>query len=408
MKRVAASFLPLIALDYRSNTPLYRQLYEWFRGAILAGQLRPGQRVPSTRSLATELKVSRIPVLNAYEQLLAEGYFESFVGAGTCVARSIPEDTLIAAARKARRGSPERVEKRGPRRMSRRGTALTQLPVQTWLDNLGAFRVSLPALEHFPIGIWSKIVARYARRPLRAMMAYGGPMGYLPFREVIAEYLRTVRGVRCEPSQIIVTTGSQQALQLSAQVLLDPKGQVWMEEPGYPSARHAFMTAGAQVIPVRVDHNGMDVAEVIRRGRNARVVYVTPSHQYPMGMTMSATRRMLLLNWRRAPAFGSLKTITIASIGLEPVLLRRCKVWTPMRGSSTSERSARSCFRRCAWVTWPSLRIWCLLSLRPEMPPTSFLRLCTRQSRPNSYERDISLATYVECECFIWSAEPRW
>jgi len=102
MKRIAATFLPPITLDYRSKTPLYGQLYEWFRKAIFAGQLRPGQRVPSTRSLATELKVSRIPVLNAYEQLLAEGYFESFVGAGTCVARSIPEDTLIAAARKAR------------------------------------------------------------------------------------------------------------------------------------------------------------------------------------------------------------------------------------------------------------------------------------------------------------------
>ena len=297
MKRVATTLLPPIALDYGSKTPLYRQLYEWFRKAILVGQLRPGQRVPSTRSLASELKVSRIPVLNAYEQLLAEGYFESFVGAGTCVARSIPEDTLIAAARKTRRGSPERVEKRGPRRMSRRGAALTQLPAQTWLDNLGAFRVSLPALEHFPIGIWSKLVARHSRRPPRGIMAYGGTMGYLPFREVIAEYLGTVRGVRCEPSQILVTTGSQQALQLSAQVLLDPKDQVWMEEPGYPSARHAFITAGAKVIPVRVDHNGMDVAEVIRRGRDARVVYVTLSHQYPMGMTMSATRRMLLLNW---------------------------------------------------------------------------------------------------------------
>jgi GntR family transcriptional regulator/MocR family aminotransferase len=297
MKRIAATFLPPITLDYRSKTPLYGQLYEWFRKAIFAGQLRPGQRVPSTRSLATELKVSRIPVLNAYEQLLAEGYFESFVGAGTCVARSIPEDTLIAAARKARRGSPEKAEKRGPRRMSRRGTTLTQLPPQTWLDNLGAFRVSLPALEHFPIKIWSKLVARHSRRPPTGLMAYGGPMGYLPFREVIAEYLGTVRGVRCEPSQILVTTGSQQALQLSAQVLLDPKDQVWIEEPGYPSARHAFMTAGAQVIPVRVDHDGMDVAEVIRRGRDARVIYVTPSHQYPMGMTMSATRRMLLLNW---------------------------------------------------------------------------------------------------------------
>ena len=276
---------------------MYRQLYEWFRSAILVGQMRPGQRVPSTRSLAAELKISRIPVLNAYEQLLAEGYFETFVGAGTCVARSIPDDTLIAATGKARRVLQEKVERLGPRRMSRRGTALTQLPAQTWLDNLGAFRVSLPALEHFPIGTWSKLAARHSRKPPKGIMAYGGASGCLPFREVIAEYLGAVRSVRCEPSQILITTGSQQALQLSAQVLLDPGDRVWMEEPGYPSARHAFMTAGAQVIPAGVDHDGMDVAEVTRRGRNARLVYVTPSHQYPTGMTMSATRRMLLLNW---------------------------------------------------------------------------------------------------------------
>jgi GntR family transcriptional regulator/MocR family aminotransferase len=128
-------------------------------------------------------------------------------------------------------------------------------------------------------------------------MAYGDAMGYLPFREAIAEYLGAVRGVRCESSQILVTTGSQQALQISAQVLLDPKDRMWMEEPGYPGARQAFITVGAELIPVPVDHDGMNVAEITRRGRNARAVYVTPSHQYPMGMTMGATRRMLLLNW---------------------------------------------------------------------------------------------------------------
>ncbi len=128
-------------------------------------------------------------------------------------------------------------------------------------------------------------------------MAYGDAMGYLPFREAIAEYLGAVRGVRCEASQILVTTGSQQALQISAQVLLDPKDRVCMEEPGYPGARQAFMTAGTHLIPVPVDDEGIKVAELIRRGRDARAVYVTPSHQYPMGMTMSATRRMLLLNW---------------------------------------------------------------------------------------------------------------
>jgi len=297
MRRTPASYLPPITLQGREEIPLYQQLCDWFRRAITDGQLRPGQRVPSTRNLAAELKISRMPVLGAFEQLLAEGYLETFVGAGTCVARSIPDDTLSRPAVKARNGLQEITEKRGPRRLSRRGVALTHLATQSWLDNLGAFRVSLPALDHFPIGVWSKLVARHSRKPPKGIMAYGDAKGYLPFRAAIAEYLGAVRGVRCEPSQILVTTGSQQALQISAQVLLDPKDRIYVEEPGYPGARQAFLTVGAQLIPIRVDQDGMNVAELIRRGRHARAVYVTPSHQYPMGMAMSAARRMLLLNW---------------------------------------------------------------------------------------------------------------
>jgi GntR family transcriptional regulator/MocR family aminotransferase len=295
MKRISASFLPPIALDFRTRIPMYRQLYEWFRKSILNGQMRPGQRVPSTRSLANELNISRIPVLNAYEQLLAEGYVETFVGAGTCVAASIPDDAPRPRTNKSREG-PQGQE-RGPRRLSRRGDALARIPAQSWLDNLGAFRVSLPALDHFPFGVWSKLVAKHSRNPSKGIMAYGDAMGNPAFRAGIAEYLGAVRGVRCQASQILVTTGSQQALQLSAQVLLDPRDCVAMEEPGYPSARQAFVTAGAQILPVSVDDDGMNVSALIRGSRTVRAVYVTPSHQYPMGMTMGATRRMLLLNW---------------------------------------------------------------------------------------------------------------
>ena len=295
MPRIFASFLPPIALDHRSRIPMYRQLYDWFRKTVTDGQLRPGHRVPSTRSLASELNISRIPVLQAYEQLLAEGYFETFVGAGTCVAASIPDETLSPAT--SRRALQDISQKPGPRRISRRGTALTHAPAQPWLNVSGAFRVSLPALDHFPIGIWSKLVARHSRRPPRGIMAYGDAMGYLPFREAIAEYLGASRGVRCEASQILVTTGSQLALQLSAQVLLNPKDPVWMEEPGYPGACQAFQTAGARLLPAQVDDEGINVADIIRRDRGARAVYVTPSHQYPLGATLSATRRMQLLNW---------------------------------------------------------------------------------------------------------------
>jgi GntR family transcriptional regulator/MocR family aminotransferase len=297
MKRVPATFVPPIALDDRANIPMYRQLYDWFRKAIITGQLRPGQRMPSTRSLAAELSISRIPVLNAYEQLLAEGYLETFVGAGTRVAGSIPDDALKPRVVNLRKSAGDRGDNGSPRRKSRAGRALIHPPAQSWLENMGAFRVSLPALDHFPLEVWSKLVARHSRHCSTEVMAYGDAMGYLPFREAIADYLRAARGVRCEPSQILVTTGSQQALQLAARVLLDRGDRVWMEEPGYSGARQAFAMAGARLTPVQVDGEGMNVAEAIHRGRIARAVYVTPSHQYPLGVTMSAARRLLLLNW---------------------------------------------------------------------------------------------------------------
>jgi len=296
MKRVSASFLPPITLDSGGEIPMYRQLYEWFRGAILAGQLRSGQRVPSTRNLAAELKVSRIPVSSAYEQLHAEGYFETFIGAGTCVARSIPDDAWKPATGKIGDTSRQVSKKKAPRRVSRR-VALMRVPQQTWSNKLVAFRVSLPALEHFPIGEWSRLVNRHSRKPTRQLMAYGDAKGFVPLREAIAEYLGAVRAVRCEPSQILVTTGSQQGLQLAAQVLLDANERVWIEEPGYLGTRQAPLMAGAQLVPVPVDQEGLNVAEGIRRARGAHAVYITPSHQYPLGVTMTATRRMLLLNW---------------------------------------------------------------------------------------------------------------
>jgi GntR family transcriptional regulator / MocR family aminotransferase len=296
MKRIPASFLPPIAVDVNGKVPIYRQLYEWFRRAIVAGQLRPGQRVPSTRNLAEELNVSRISVSNAYEQLRAEGYLETFVGAGTCVVRSIPADVLQPAFGKLRDASRRASRSKAPRLVSRR-VELMRVPAQTWSNKLVAFRVNLPALEHFPAAVWSKLINRYSRRPTRQSMAYGDALGYMPLREAIAEYLGAARAVRCKPSQILVTTGSQQCLQLSAQVLLDANEPVWMEEPGYPGARQALIMAGAQLVPVPVDQEGLNVAEGVRRGGNARAVYITPSHQYPLGVTMTATRRMLLLNW---------------------------------------------------------------------------------------------------------------
>src|SRR5215471_8649140 len=197
MKRVAASFVPAIMLDSRIESPIYRQLYDWFRTAISEGRMRPGQRLPSTRSLAAELQISRISVFNAYEQLQSEGYLETFVGSGTCVARAIPDDVFSHSPVHRPRDSRV-ISCTRPRRISDRARQLLHLPLEPSLHNLGAFRVSLPAVDHFPINVWSKLLARHSRRQSRSAMAYGDAMGYLPFREAIAEYLSTFRGVRCD------------------------------------------------------------------------------------------------------------------------------------------------------------------------------------------------------------------
>jgi GntR family transcriptional regulator / MocR family aminotransferase len=292
-KRVHAALFPPVVLIRPSAVPLYRQLYNWFRRAIIEGQLRPGQRVPSTRSLCAELGISRIPALNAFEQLHAEGYLETFVGAGTCVARSIPALNFSTGSGRI----DKTTARQSLRRISSIGKAFLSRPPQPWLENFGAFRVSLAALDHFPVGIWSRIVARHSRKPSIDSMAYGDPMGYMPLREAIAEYLRVVRAVRCDASQIMVVAGSQQGLQITARILSGPGDKVWLEEPGYPGARQAFLAAGARLCAVPVDREGLHVEQGFRLCPKARAAYLTPSHQYPLGMTLSAARRMQLLNW---------------------------------------------------------------------------------------------------------------
>jgi GntR family transcriptional regulator / MocR family aminotransferase len=287
-----AGFIPPMVLDFSSETPLYRQISLWFQRAIRAGQLQPGQRVPSTRALARELRISRIPVLSAYELLIAEGYFEPFVGAGTCVSRSIPD--AFSPPEKA--GTPEslapEMQPKAQRMVSRRAAGLNG-PARIWLRGCAG----CTDLEHFPIDMWSKLVSRHARKVSRDIMGYGDTMGYWPFREALAEYLGAFRAVVCHPSQILVTTGSQQALQISALALLDAKDEAWLEEPGYPGTHQALKLAGARLVPVPVDQQGLDIEYGIRNAKHARAAYVTPAHQYPMSVTMSAARRIELLSW---------------------------------------------------------------------------------------------------------------
>ena len=286
--------LPAIALDREIATPLYRQIYEGYRTAIIDRRLRAGQRMPSTRALADELGLSRIPVLNAFEQLIAEGYLEARTGAGTYVSQSLP---LQPRGGVSLNGSgPARGA--GNRRVAR--VAYSLPTSQPWLRGVGAFAIGHAAIDHFPYAAWSRLLSRHAHKLTAQLLRYGPVLGYEPFREAVGDYLRTTRAMHCEASQIMVVSGSQQALTICAQTLLDPGDEVWAEDPGYHGARSALDLVGARVVPVPVDEEGLDVAAGIARAPRARVALVTPSHQYPLGATMSASRRLQLLNWARS------------------------------------------------------------------------------------------------------------
>ncbi|MDQ3426490.1 MAG: PLP-dependent aminotransferase family protein [Gemmatimonadota bacterium] len=275
-----------LSIDRSSGVPIHRQIYESVRRAILDGLLRPGQRVPSTRTLAVELDVSRLPVLTAYEQLLHEGYLVGRLGSGTFISAALPDDLLRSPGPRAAAVWPS-----GARRAPR-------LPPRPRDEGgLGPFRMSLPALDRFPHAAWARLVSRHAHALTHAQMAYGDPAGLVPLRVAVAEHLRAARAVRCEAEQVLIVSGSQAALHLAITVLLARGDRVAVEEPGYPLARAALSAAGAELVPVPVDDEGMSVASLQRRGGQVRAAYVTPSHQYPLGTSMTAARRFALLDW---------------------------------------------------------------------------------------------------------------
>jgi len=291
-----------IPLDAASATPLFRQLYDGLRGSILSGSLKAGTRLPASRTLSSELGVSRNTVMNAYEQLLAEGYLEGKVGSGTYVSRTLPEEVLLVKNGKA----PDKGKTERGARPSRRGSLLAITPA--WVvrgsANPKPFRPGVPAMDTMPLDVWSSLAARHWRRATGHHLGYGDPAGYRPFREAIATHLRTARGVVCDVDQVVTVAGTQQALDLASRVLLDPGDAAWIEDPGYVGARGVLLGAGARIEPVPVDDEGMVVSEGIRRCPGARLAYVTPSHQYPLGVAMSLPRRLELLGWaRRADAW---------------------------------------------------------------------------------------------------------
>ncbi|MGH6956071.1 MAG: PLP-dependent aminotransferase family protein [Caulobacteraceae bacterium] len=276
----------------RRDAPAMRQVYEQARQAILAGALAPGARLPSTRDLASRVGVARATVVSAYELLLAEGYAEARTGAGTFVAGDLSGlEGALAPPRAA--VAPPPVLPDALRRLDA-APPILNLPGEA-LFNTGRTRMDKRALQG-----WRRAARRVAESLGPAHFGYAAPAGDPELREAIAQYLRAARGVVCEPSQVIVTAGAQQAIDIAARALISEGTEVWIEDPAYGASVRALKALGAKLVPTPVDGAGLVVSEGVKAAPGARVAYVTPSHQYPLGVTLSMARRLELLAWARS------------------------------------------------------------------------------------------------------------
>ncbi len=321
----------MLALDIRpeSEMPLYKQVYTQIRTAILTGRVRSHQKLPSSRQLAQSLSISRTTVTESYDQLVSEGYLETRRGAGTFVSAQIPDDLLITRRIEAQQTavspsktlSPVAQELAASKiTLSAFGRRLSEgvtLPAST--PNRLSFRYWQPDLSLFPVKHWQRLVNRYASASSDWMTYATEPMGYGPLREAIADYIAQTRAVQCTPEQILITQGTQQALGLIAQILLEEGEAIAIEDPGYLSARKIVSSYGGLPIPIPVDEEGLVVDYLgglggesshepsakssakssARSVRSVKLAYVTPSHQFPTGVLMSLPRRLRLLEWAR-------------------------------------------------------------------------------------------------------------
>lgn len=268
-----------IGIDRNDGEAMQSQIARQIRDLVLNGRLRPQVKLPSSRSLAEELGVARATVVEAYEQLAGEGYVETLLGSGTRVAAELPEQ-LLTTSRPAQRKdeAPLRLPKREPAR---------------------PFRSGLVDWDHFPHDDWGKLLGRTWRNPSITLLEHNDVFGWLPLRTAVARHLYEWRGISCEPSQVIITAGGSDAFDLIARALFADGDQIWLEEPGYPTARRVFSQGGLSAIAVPIDDEGLMVSEGIKRAPKARAAFVTPARHYPTGVTMPLSRRLELLDWAR-------------------------------------------------------------------------------------------------------------
>ena len=295
-KRKSGALLTRIVIDRSSRAPLFRQIEDQLRGAILAGSLSGGTRLPASRALSVELGVSRQTVVQVLESLAAEGFLEMRRGSGTFVATTIPQHVPQRVPSTVAPGMPGNAAPRVSLLGSRFGAA--EVDFVSRENRL--FLPNSPAYDQFPFALWQKYVNRQARQAYRGNMGYGDPAGHAPRRRAIAEYLALHRSDACDPDQIVITPGGHAAFMVAALMLTDPGDGLLFEDPGPLIARNLFESLGRKLVHVPVDDEGMDFEATVARGGGERLAFVMPSRQHPLGRTMSLARRLRLLDWANA------------------------------------------------------------------------------------------------------------
>lgn len=276
--------LDIMSVDRTSEEPMHRQIYGALRRYVLDGQIQPNTLLPSTRSLAEDLRVGRNTVIAAYDQLLAEGFIEARAGSGTWVA-PIQQNRTATTAR-PNLGTAAR--------LSRRGQTIVDGPQPPRNAGVINFHPGVPETETFPFSIWSSLLVRNARSRDESLLGYLSFAGHPGLRQSIASNISLSRGINCTADQVIIVTGAQAALDLVSRVLMDEGDHVWMEEPGYLGAKSAFLASGAKLAPLKVDRRGWNLADPALPP--PRLIYVTPSCQWPFGTTMRIEERLQLLD----------------------------------------------------------------------------------------------------------------
>jgi GntR family transcriptional regulator/MocR family aminotransferase len=295
MSRQATTF-PLAFPPREPGTTAGRWLYDALRSAILDGRLAPGLRLPATRDLARQYQLSRGTVVSAFEQLRAEGYVRGKAGSGTYVNDVLP-DALLGIGARPRPASAGRSAAKAGIRLSEVARRTPSWPT-TPQPRIRAFRANQPALDLVPAALWAQVAGRRLRSVTTRQLMGCPPLGYAPLREAVAGYLTSARGVHCSANQVCIVSGVQDALDLAARLFLDPGDRVAMEDPGYTGAALAFRALGAEIVALPLDAEGVTLPP--RPLRNVRMIYITPAHQFPLGVTMSLSRRLALLAWAHA------------------------------------------------------------------------------------------------------------